>query len=67
MRRDQRVQTGEQLEPGNPMSLSYTDNAATAKTTMSRRRCLAARVPWLMTCAPRYWKRDIGYRFGDQI
>jgi hypothetical protein len=45
-REDQQVQTGEQLEPGNPLSfVLYTTTRQTAKTTVSRRRCAGSPRP----------------------
>jgi outer membrane receptor protein involved in Fe transport len=68
-RQDQQVQTGEQLEPGNPLSfVLYTDNAASGENygVEATLRWQPA-IPWLLDLrAALLETRYIGYQFGDR-
>ena len=68
-REDQQVQTGEQLEPGNPLSfVLYTDNAANGENygVEATLRWQPA-IPWLLDLrAALLETRYIGYQFGDR-
>ncbi len=68
-REDQQVPTGEQLEPGNPLSfVLYTDNAASGENygvEATLRWQLAT--PWLLDLRGALLEtRYIGYQFGDR-
>ena len=68
-RQDQQVQTGEQLEPGNPLSfVLYTDNAASGENYGARRHAaLAPAIPLLLDLRGALLEtRYIDYQFGDR-